>query len=112
MRNNLYLFGFAFSLAAVLTLSHALLRSATAYSTMDFPWIVRVGCALFLYALVFFAYTFLLKNYNVSILYPLYTALSIGGVFFMGVFYFGEDFSFYKIVGLLFLIVGIALIAS
>lgn len=111
MKNNFSLIGFALLLSAVLTLSHALLRSAAAYPTMEFGWILRIGPALFLYGLVFLGYTFLLKYYDVSVLYPVYTALSIIGVFLIGIFYFGEEISPYKIMGLVLLLVGIKLIA-
>jgi multidrug transporter EmrE-like cation transporter len=102
---------FALLLSVVLTCSHALLRAASVYTTMGLPWIIRVATALFLYGLVFFAYTVLLKYYDISLLYPVYTALSIIGVTMVGIIFFGENFSLYKVLGLTLLIMGIGLIS-
>jgi multidrug transporter EmrE-like cation transporter len=102
----------ALALSIVLTLSHALLRAASAFEPLEAPWIVRVGIGLFLYGLVFISYTFLLKHFDISVLYPSYTALSIIGVSLVGVAYFGESLSFSKILGLLFLLVGISLLTK
>ena len=78
---------------------------------MTLPWIIRVATALSLYGLVFITYTLLLKHYDISVLYPLYTALSIMGVSLIGILYFGESMSAYKIVGMMFLFIGIGLIS-
>ena len=102
----------ALALSAVLTLSHALLRAAATCTPLEMPWVIRVGAALFLYGLVFFVYTMLLRVFNVSALYPIYTALSIIGVSLVGISYFGEGFSLYKMLGLAFLVVGIGLIST
>lgn len=112
MKNNIALVGFAILLSAALTLSHGLLRSASSYPSLEYDWAVRIAPALFLYGLVFFLYTVLLRYYNISILYPVYTALSILGVSLIGVLYFGEDFSLYKIIGMIFLLIGITLLAA
>lgn len=98
------------SLAAVLTLSHGLLRMAAAFTPMEYPWAIRVGGALFLYALVFFVYTHLLKYFDISALYPIYTALSVIGVALMGVAFFGEHVSAAKVIGGVLLVIGITLI--
>jgi multidrug transporter EmrE-like cation transporter len=101
----------ALLLSVVLTFSHALLRAAAAYTMLELPWIIRAATALFLYGLVFFAYTVLLKYYDISLLYPIYTALSIIGVSLVGVAYFGESLSLYKILGMTLLLMGIGLIS-
>lgn len=111
MKNTWVLLCAALALSLVLTLSHALLRAAAAYSLLEAPWSVRVGFALFLYALVFFAYATLLKYFDISILFPVYTALSIVGVSMVGILYFGEVFSLSKILGLCALLVGVALVS-
>lgn len=98
-------------LAATLTLSHGLLRAAAAFPPMEYPWTIRVGGALFLYALVFVVYTRLLQFFDISALYPIYTALSVIGVIVMGVVFFGEQASITKVIGGAFLLFGIALIA-
>ena len=93
-------------LASVLTLSHALLRSAATFPSLEIQWTIRVGAALFLYTIVFFAYSLLLKRFEISILYPAYTALSIIGVGLVGMLYFSESVSLTKVVGYGFLIIG------
>ncbi len=102
---------FAFILSLMLTLSHALMRAAAAFIPLEFPWIFRVAIALLLYGIVFFVYLMSLKHFDISVLYPAYTALSIIGVSMVGIFYFGESVSLYKIIGLSLLIVGIWLIS-
>ena len=112
MKSNWILIGSAMGLAIILTLSHALLRAAATYVPLEVPWLTRVGAALFLYALVFFVYTLLLKHFDISILYPAYTALSILGVTLVGIVYFGESYTFYKMFGMVLLVVGIGLVTS
>ncbi|NOT85449.1 MAG: hypothetical protein HOP02_11870 [Methylococcaceae bacterium] len=111
MKNTWALIGAALILSIVLTLSHALLRAAAAYPQLELAWILRVGAALFLYGSVFLAYTVLLKYFDISIFYPIYTALSIVGVSLVGIAYFGETFSLNKILGMLLLLAGIGLIS-
>ena len=111
MKNTLGLIGCALALSLVLTLSHALLRAAAAYTPMALPWIIRVASALSLYGLVFLAYTLLLRYYDISVLYPLYTTLSIIGVSLVGIFYFGESMTAYKLAGMTLLFIGIGLIS-
>lgn len=111
MKSAWALVGSALILSVVLTLSHALLRSAAAHTPMELPWFIRVGAALFLYGLVFFAYTVLLKYFDISILYPVYTALSIMGVSLVGIAYFGESLTLYKMLGMSILLVGIGLMS-
>lgn len=101
----------ALILSLVLTLSHALLRAAAVHTPMELPWFIRVATALFLYGLVFFVYTALLRYFDISVLYPVYTALSIIGVSLVGIAYFGESLSLYKILGLIALLVGVGLVS-
>lgn len=112
MRQSIALISVAIALAGTLTLSHALLRAAASHSYFDIGWLLRVGGALILYALVFFAYSFVLKYFDLSILYPAYTGLSILGVVVVGVIYFGEQLTGLKIVGVLSIVFGVALIAT
>ena len=111
MSNTLIAIISALVLSFVLTLSHGLLRAAAAYSPMEWSWLIRIGPALFLYALVFFVYSFLLKKIEISILYPAYTALSIIGVSMIGMYYFGEPVSLLKIFGILVLLAGVVMIS-
>lgn len=99
-------------LAATLTLSHGLLRAAAAFTPMEAAWAVRVIAALFLYTIVFFVYTYLLKHFDLSALYPIYTALSVIGVSIVGIAFFGESASAIKILGGLLLVIGIVLISK
>ena len=111
MKGALALIGSALLLSIVLTLSHALLRAAALYAPLALPWLVRVGMALVLYGMVFGVYTLLLKYFDISQLYPIYTALSIIGVTMVGIAYFGENLSLPKIVGMIALLLGIGLMS-
>ena len=64
-----------------------------------------------LYGAVFIIYTFSLKFFEVSAIYPIYTAISIIGVYLLGVTYFNEIINAKKIIGMILLIISIALIA-
>ena len=98
-------------LAAVLTVSHGLLRAAAALPPMGYPWAIRVGAALLLYTVVFLIYTYLLRYFDISSLYPVYTAFSMIGVVVMGMVFFDEYISVPKVIGVALLLVGIILIA-
>lgn len=111
MKSGLTIILFALVLSSVLTLSHALMRAAAAFVPLEFPWTVRVAIALFLYGTVFFIYLMSLKYFDISVLYPAYTALSIIGVSMVGIIYFGESISLYKIIGLTLLLVGVWLVS-
>lgn len=99
------------TLATVLTISHALLRASSTLAPTELTWIARVSSSLFLYAIVFFAYTWLLRHFEISSLYPIYTGLSIVGVAMTGVVYFGENWSFLKITGIIFILTGVWLVS-
>lgn len=99
-------------LAMTLTISHALLRAASGVPLFGLSWVLHMGGALALYAAVFFIYSFILKYFDLSILYPTYTALSILGVFLVGIFYFGEHFTLQKVVGVVTIILGVGILAS
>jgi small multidrug resistance pump len=111
MKNILALLTSALLLSVVLTLSHALLRAAALYTPFALPWFIRVAPALLLYGVVFIVYTFLLKYFYISLLYPIYTAISIIGVSLVGIAYFGESFTYSKLIGMTFLLLGISLIS-
>lgn len=102
----------ALALAAALTSSHALMRQAAQYPVMTGSWILVVGSALAVYAAVFFAYTHLLRTFAISQLFPIYTALSVFGVFVVGVLLFDEPFSAAKVLGLILVAAGIFLLSS
>ena len=102
----------ALLLALALTLSHALMRSAANYPPLKADWIIRTGCALALYGAVFFTYATLLRHLNLSTIYPIYTGLSILGVFLIGTLYFGESFTPQKIIGAITIVVGVVLLSK
>lgn len=112
MMKNIWLMASSLGLAATLTLSHGLLRAASEFTIMETAWAIRVVMALLLYAIVFFVYTYLLKYFDLSKLYPIYTALSVIGVSAVGMVFFGESAAATKFLGGLFLVVGIVLIAK
>lgn len=112
MRKMLPLVLVAFALATVLTTSHALLRASSSHMPFEPAWLLRVGSALLLYGAVFFAYSIVLKYFDLSVLYPAYTSMSILGVFLVGVLYFGEHFTIAKLLGMIAIIVGVSLMAS
>ena len=109
---NFWLVASSLGLAAALTLSHGLLRAASVFAPPEFAWAIRVVPALSIYVAVFFFYTYLLKYFDISVLYPIYTALSVIGVAVMGMVFFGESTSALKIVGALFLVIGIVFIVK
>jgi multidrug transporter EmrE-like cation transporter len=102
----------ALALATVLTISHALLRSSITHAAFESGWLLRVGAALLLYGAVFLAYSRILKYFELSVLYPTYTALSILGVFLVGVLRFGEQFTVPKLIGMIAILAGVGLVAS
>lgn len=112
MSQTLKLVFSALLLAAALTLAHALLRSATSHPPLRIDWIARTGAALVLYSGVFFSYAFLLRYFDLSTLYPLYTGLSIIGVLLIGTVYFGESLSLQKIIGTATIIAGVFLLSK
>lgn len=77
----------------------------TAY--LDF-WIISGFLAAFL-ASVSWAAT--LTKFELSYAYP-FTSLSFVLVFFAGVFLFNEEFNWYKVVGLVFIVVGVIITAK
>ena len=101
------------ALAATLALSHALLRSAALLDVgrWEFPYLWRIGAALALYGAVFASYAWLLRLFELSLLYPLYTGLSVVLVFATGIVFFSEAVSLPKIAGVVLVIVGVGLIS-
>jgi small multidrug resistance pump len=112
VRNLLPLLLVALALAAVLTMSHALLRASSTHAPFQLGWMLRVGSALLLYGAVFLCYSIILKYFDLSVLYPAYTSLSMLGVCAVGVLYFGEQFSVSKLIGMMAIIAGVGLLAS
>jgi small multidrug resistance pump len=107
----------ALLLAALLTLSHGLLKWVSSHqsesfmqSLMNYWW--AVGLALALYAFIFFYYIYVLRSVPIGYLYPVYTGLSIVFVFAMGVFLFDETVSISQLVGGTLILSGVALVTG
>ncbi len=102
-------FAASLALALVLATSHALLRSAATLGsgswTVAYLW--RVSLALVLYGVVFGAYTYLLRWFDLSLLYPLYTGMSVVFVVATGILYFSEPLSLHRGIGVVLVIAGI-----
>ena len=111
MQHTIKIIATSFFLAAILTLSHGLLKSASTIPAFSQEWLCRVIISIILYGAVFIIYTFSLKFFEVSAIYPIYTAISIIGVYLLGVTYSNEIINAKKIIGMILLIISIALIA-
>ena len=71
-----------------------------------------IFAALALYGFIFFYYIVVLRSSPVSILYPVYTGLSVLFVLLAGRFYFSEPLSSVQIVGAGFVLMGIVLMGT
>ena len=82
-------------LAGLLALSHGLLKWVSMQKAENYVkllgehWCI-IGLALAIYAGIFFYYIFMLKSTPLSIIYPLYTGLSLLFVLLLGVLVFHE----------------------
>lgn len=110
MRNHIALvIVFAAILASTLAASHWLLRSSATFEAFSFDWLTRVSTALALYFFVFLLYTGLLRRFEISLLYPIYTGLSIVFVTVIGVYYYAEPLSLWRLAGVFLIATGIIL---
>jgi len=107
----------AIFLACLLTFSHGLLRWLSTQEAGSFVncalqnWRVT-GTAIAIYIFIFFYYAYILKFISISVLYPVYTGLSIIFVFLMGTFFFHEPYSMRHIIGCVLIIAGIYLVSG
>ncbi len=101
-------------LAVLLALSHGLLKwisiqkAENYFKLLGAHWGV-LGLALTIYAGIFFYYIFMLKSTSLSIIYPLYTGLSLLFVMLLGVLAFHERLDLLQGVGALFIVIGVVL---
>jgi small multidrug resistance pump len=102
---------FASVLASTLAASHWLLRSSASFEALSFEWLSRVSAALGLYFFVFILYSNLLRRFEISLLYPIYTGLSIVLVTLIGVYYYGEPLSLWRQAGVFLIAAGIVLMS-
>jgi multidrug transporter EmrE-like cation transporter len=99
-------------LAALLTLSHGLLKWVSLQKSdthlglmIEYWWVF--GSAIGVYGFIFFYYAYILKSTSINLLYPTYTGLSIISVFLMGVLIFNEPVTAKQIIGCIFIFIGI-----
>lgn len=101
-------------LAGLLALSHGLLKwvavqkAENYFKLLGAHWGI-LGLALAIYAGIFFYYIFMLKSTSLSIIYPLYTGLSLLFVLLLGTFVFHERLDAFQGLGALFIVIGVFL---
>lgn len=107
----------ALFLASLLSFSHALLKWISIHKTQthwqvlfQYWWIA--GTAISIYVFIFFYYSYVLRSASISVLYPVYTGLSIVFVFVIGVFFFQEPWTWQHVAGCLLIIAGIFLVSG
>ena len=69
-----------------------------------------ISIALICYALGMVGYLFLLSKVELTIVYPVCTSLTFVGITFFGWFILKEPFNLFKIIGIVFIVIGIILI--
>lgn len=104
-------------LALLLCFSHGLLKWISSRSSESYwqaalqYWWVMCG-AISVYVFIFFYYAYILKYVSISILYPVYTGLSIVLVFTMGVFVFNEPYTWQHVAGCALIVAGVFLVSG
>lgn len=107
----------ALTLALMLALSHVCMKSFSAsldLGVKDFIWTEwhRILISIGLYAGVFIYYVVVLKRVDLSILYPLYTVLSLIMVILLSAYFFQERLAWSQLLGVLLASAGVFLIAG
>lgn len=107
----------ALILATLLALSHGILKWVSVQSHDSYLQMLQqqwkaVIAALTLYGFIFFYYIVVLRSSPVSILYPVYTGLSVLLVLAVGRLVFAEPLSMTQILGAGFILLGIVLMGS
>lgn len=106
----------ALLLAIILTAAQVLFKLfATARGDglwLSYSRMFPLAGALLLYFIVFVLYAYILRKFELALLYPTYTGLSILLTFASGVLLFKEQVSIRAFVGCLLLILSIYLIAA
>ena len=103
-------------LAVLLTASHGIMKwiasnahDGIAKAVMT-HWFA-LGIALCVYVFIFGYYLVALRIFHLSVLYPVYTGLSVLLVFVLGIAFFGEPVSNSKIFGGILVALGVVLVA-
>lgn len=103
-------------LAVLLTASHGIMKWISSNAHSGIPraaldhWLA-LGVALGIYVFLFAYYLYALRVFQLSVLYPVYTGLSVVLVFLLGVLYFGETITEAKIAGCILVVLGVVLVA-
>lgn len=104
-------------LAVLLAISHTLMRyvagrgTATGAVGMLREHWITIACALAIYGVVFAIYLLALRTERMSLLYPLYTGLSVLLVVLSAVIVFDEPMRPLQAVGAILVAVGVAALA-
>jgi len=107
----------AAALAALLTLSHGImkwvaLRAKGSFVDLVLTYWLPLGFAIGIYVFLFLYYTHILRSTQLNMLYPLYGGLSILLVFAMGTWLFGESVTTLKIIGCCFIVAGVIMVTK
>ena len=104
-------------LATLLTFSHGLLKWVSIQKSnthleliIEYWWVYVTSIGL--YVFIFFYYAYILKSTPISMLYPIYTGLSIISVFLMGVVIFNEPVTAKQIIGCIFILTGMYFVSG
>ena len=117
MSKYMLLLTHAFLLALLLATSHAILKWVSVQAHDNYLQLLLsqwkgVVLALSVYGFIFFYYIVVLRSSPVSILYPVYTCLSVLYVLLVGRFIFAEPVSAVQVLGAGFILTGIVLMGA
>ncbi len=112
---NLWMLANAAALSVVLTLSHAILKWVTRQPHAGFVDLLQarggwVLLALALYGGVFLWYLDALRRFDMSVLFPVYTGITLILVALVGVLVFGERLAWAQMGGVLLIVAGVFLL--
>jgi small multidrug resistance pump len=107
----------ALMLAGLLAGSHAVLKWVSLQAHESYAQLLlsqwkAILLALSVYGFIFFYYIIVLRSSPVSILYPVYTGLSVLFVLLVGRYFFHESVSAVQIAGACSILLGIVLMGS
>lgn len=104
-------------LATLLALSHGTLKWVSAQPHEGFFELLwhywwQIGLALSVYGFLFFYYFYILRWFDIAVLYSVYTGLAILFVALLGVFHFGEQLSTLQMIGCALIVGGVVLMGQ
>ena len=105
----------ALFLAVLLTISHGIMKwissqPSAGFADALFLYWPYLGVSIAIYLLIYLYYLFALRFLQLTILYPIYTGISMLLVFALGAIYFAEPVSPVKVIGCVFVTTGVVLI--